>query len=199
MSTVYAFDLDGTITTQEILPLIASELGLQEEMKTLTELTLKGVIPFEASFRLRCAILRSVPISVVREIVMEVPVDKNIARFIKERREQCFIVTGNLDVWIQPLLQELGCIAFSSTAVVDGDSLIGPGRVLHKSSPIQELKQRNRRVVAIGESVNDIPMFEVADIGVAFGGVHNPAPALLEIADYVTYDGASLCRLLSTL
>ena len=37
---MYAFDLDGTVTKEETLPLIARELGLETEMKLLTKLTL---------------------------------------------------------------------------------------------------------------------------------------------------------------
>ncbi|MNR80360.1 Phosphoserine phosphatase [compost metagenome] len=198
-SIAFAFDLDGTVTRQELLPLIASELGLQREMRLLTELTLKGAIAFEDSFRLRCAVLRSIPISTVRDLLAEAPLDDRIADFIRERPEQCFVVTGNLDVWVAPLIERLGCGAFTSKAQVEADALVGVATVLHKSQPIRALKQRFERVVAIGESVNDIPMFEVADVGVAYGGVHAPTESLVDVAHYVTYDGEALCRLLNTL
>jgi HAD superfamily phosphoserine phosphatase-like hydrolase len=199
MSTAFSFDLDGTVTKQELLPVIATELGLQPEMRTLTELTLNGTISFEESFRLRCAILRSVPISVVQSLVADVPLDDAIISFMKANKDRCFVVTGNLDVWIEPLIRRIGCSAYSSTAIIKGDNLVGPGNVLHKNQPVRELKSRFSKVVAVGESVNDVPMFEVADVGIAFGGVHRPARPLLEISDYVVYDGAALCRLLNTL
>jgi phosphoserine phosphatase len=72
MTTALAFDLDGTLTCEELLPVIAEGLSLAQEMATLTRLTLSGAIEFEESFRLRCAILRAVPISRVRAIVAEV-------------------------------------------------------------------------------------------------------------------------------
>ncbi|CAM3366838.1 Haloacid dehalogenase [Bordetella sputigena] len=199
MSTHFAFDLDGTVTTQELLPAIANHLGLRNEMRLLTELTLSGHIDFESSFRLRCAILQSVPISDVQSIVAEVPLHGEIAAFIMSRRQQCSVVTGNLDVWIEPLISRLGCSVFCSSALTDGNRLIRPQHVLHKSKPIRELQARGCKVVAVGDSVNDIPMFEVADVGIAFGGVHEPAHGLAEIADYLTFDGGALCRLLRTL
>ena len=199
MTTAFAFDLDGTVTKQEVLPVIAIELGLQPEMRTLTELTMNGTISFEDSFRLRCAILRSIPISVVQGLVADVPLDEEIVSFIHENSSRCFVVTGNLDVWIEPLIRRIGCASFSSTAITDGDKLIGPGTVLQKNRSIRALNSRFSRIVAIGESVNDIPMFEAADIGVAFGGVHRPAKPLLDISDYVVHNGAGLCRLLGTL
>lgn len=197
--TAFAFDLDGTVTTRELLPLIAGELGLMQEMRLLTELTLNGLIPFEDSFRLRCAILRAVPLSTIRDIVASVDLNSDIVAFIRNNSERSFLVTGNLDVWIAPLIERLGCRAFTSVGLISNNSLQGVGTVLRKNHPVQELKRSFDRVVAIGESVNDMPMFEASDIGVAFGGVHDPVPAICSIADYITFDGGTLCRLLSTL
>lgn len=199
MSTVFCFDLDGTVTMAEILPVIAGELGLTEEMRTLTDLTLAGALSFEASFRLRVAILKSVPLRTVQEIVAEVPLDPDIARFIRKHAKQCAIVTGNLDEWVSPLANRLGCRIFSSKARIAAGAIQGIEYVMHKSHPVQRLKETHARVIGIGESVNDLPMFEVADIGVAFGGVHEPVKDLVEISDYVVFDGGALCRLLSTL
>ena len=36
-----------------------------------------------------------------------------------------------------------------------------------------------------------------ADFGVAYGGVHAPAPGLLEVASHAIFDPERLCRLLS--
>ena len=199
MTTAFAFDLDGTLTTQEVLPLIATELGLQREMRVLTDLTLSGAIPFEDSFRLRCAVLSAVPISKVRDIVSDVPLDPDIEAFVRKRPSECFVVTGNLDIWVSPLVERLGCQLFASRARADGDRLASVETVLLKSHPVQQLRERFERVVAIGESMNDLPMFEVADVSVAFGGVHRPARAALEACDYVVYQGGALCRLLNTL
>ena len=197
--TLFAFDLDGTVTKREILPLIAGALGLYDEMVLLTRLTLDGTLRFEESFRLRVQILRSVPVSRVQRIVEEVPLDPGIEDFIRANRDRCAIVTGNLDCWIAPLVRRLGCASYSSMALTEGDQLTGIRSIQNKSHAIQAMRARAGRVVAIGESTNDLPMFEEADMGVAFGGVHDPVPALVQISDYVTYESSSLCDLLATL
>jgi HAD superfamily phosphoserine phosphatase-like hydrolase len=199
MRTIFAFDLDGTLTEAEVLPVIANELGLMDEMKSLTEITLSGLITFEASFRLRIAILKSIPVSKVQEIVSEIPLHPALEKFVQSHKDQCAVITGNLDVWVSPLLEKLGCRVFSSHSIVNADQLCGVEYIMHKSQPIRELKSEFEKVVCIGESMNDIPMFEVADSGIAFGGVHDPVKELIEISDYVVFDGESLCRLLNTL
>jgi HAD superfamily phosphoserine phosphatase-like hydrolase len=195
LSTCFAFDLDGTVTNQEILPLIAGTLGLEKEMSLLTDLTINGIIPFEDSFRLRCACLRSVPLDKIRAIVASVELNPDIENFIKNNRDNCAIVTGNLDIWIEPLVEKLGCKFFSST----GRQLLLVGSLLRKNHSVLELRKQYDRIVAIGDGVNDMPMFDEADVRIAYGGVHAAAKPLVKIADYITFSGSALCRLLNTL
>jgi HAD superfamily phosphoserine phosphatase-like hydrolase len=199
-SPFFCFDLDGTVTRQEILPIIASEVGLKEEIDLLTSLTMRGLVPFESSFRLRCRLLREVPISRVREIVSSIRLDPEIEAFIRDNRDSCAIVTGNLDVWVAGLLERLGCEAFTSLGIVTGDRLDGVSRILCKSDPVRELRARGFvHVVAVGDGFNDIPMLEEADIGIAFAGVHSPVPQLIQLADYIANGATDLCQLLRQL
>lgn len=199
-NTAYCFDLDGTVTRDELLPIIASEVGLSEEIGFLTRLTIQGQIPFEMSFRLRCRLLSDIPIETVAGIVYQVPLDENIADFIQKNSESCYIVTGNLDVWIEKIIEKLGCGFFSSEAARRADGKLGPlTKILRKSQAIRELRPKYDRLVSIGEGFNDLPMFQEADIRIAYGGVHTPAQELVEMSDYITYNGSALCRLLKTL
>jgi phosphoserine phosphatase len=200
VSTAFCFDLDGTITRQEILPAIASELGLSEEMALLTNLTLRGLIPFESSLRLRCRILRDVPVSRVRDIVSDIPLDPLIEAFIRQNRERCFVVTGNLDVWVEQILKRLACESATSTAVAAGDRLESVTRVIRKDEAVSALRTRGfTRIIAIGESFNDVPMFHACDVGIAYGGVHPPVAEIVQLSKYVVFGSRPLCRLLNTL
>lgn len=195
----FAFDLDGTITKVETLPLLAKELGLADEMKLLTDLTLSGQIPFEKSFQMRYLILRNIPLKRIQEIMAGVELEEEIAAFIRERRENCFIVTGNLDCWIAPIVAKLGCKSFSSMSRLDEKNVPVLDKILDKGWAIRELKKFSSKVIAVGESFNDLPMFETADVSIAYGGVHEPVREVISISDYVISDGGSLCRLLKTL
>lgn len=195
----FAFDLDGTITKVETLPLLARELELADEMKLLTDLTLSGRIPFEKSFRLRYLILRNIPLKKIQNIMAEVELEEEIVAFIRENKEACAIVTGNLDCWIEPIIKKLGCKSFSSTSELDEKNFPVLKKILDKGAAIRELKKFFGEVVAIGESFNDVAMFEAADISIAYGGVHNPVSAALAISDYVVSDGVALCKLLKAL
>lgn len=196
--TAFCFDLDGTITKQEILPLLSKEIGLFEEIGALTEATIKGVIPFKKSFLLRCRLLADIPVSRVQEIISAVPVYKELWRFIEKHREDCFVITGNLDVWIGPLLKKLGCHVFSSTAEVDGDKLSKVSHVLNKGEAVASLRSRYERIIAVGDGMGDVQMFEKADVTIAFGGTHPPIDTLQQLANFVTFSPTSLERLLNS-
>lgn len=195
----FAFDLDGTVTRVETLPLLASELGLSDEMKILTDLTLQGGIPFSKSFKLRYLVLRNIPLARIQEIMSTVPFDEEIADFIRANRERCAIVTGNLDRWIEPIVEKLSCAVYSSKSEPDAGGAPLLTEILDKSAAIRDMRRTGDQVVAVGESFNDVPMFEEADISIAYGGVHKPVNMAISVSDYVVFDGGVLCRLLRML
>lgn len=199
MKTCFCFDLDGTITRQELLPLIASSVDLEDEIAVLTKATIDGFLPFDKSFKLRVRLLRDVSISRIHTQISAVDCDPYISQFIKDNQAHCYVVTGNLDVWVTPLAERLGVRFFSSKAKLDDGELMGVESVLHKADVINELRQQYDQVITIGEGMNDVPMFELADWRIAYGGVHKPNSALLSLSDFVVHDGEVLCRLLSTL
>lgn len=198
MKTAYLFDLDGTVTRDELLPLIAESAGLAEEMRILTDLTLSGALDFRQSFKLRVALLATVPLACVHRALSKVRVDRHIAAFLRTHADDSYVVTGNLDLWIHPLLDKLGVRSFTSQGTHDGSRVI-LRHVLNKGDAAQSLRPQYSHIVAVGDSFNDIPMFENSDIGVAYAGTHPPVPPLVKISRFVVKDSSSLCRMLTTL
>jgi HAD superfamily phosphoserine phosphatase-like hydrolase len=199
MRTAFCFDLDGTVTTTEVLPCIASEIGVSDEIATLTRATMDGHIAFEPSFRLRCLILGQVPIERVCKIVSDIPLDDSIVSFICEHKADSFLVTSHLATWVQPIAEKCGCEIYSSTGYFE-NGVLRLNRLLNKGDVVAELRTRGyKRIFAIGDGANDVPMLAEADIGIAFGAVHAPSPAAIAVSDYIIHEGAALCRMLRAL
>ena len=194
----FCFDLDGTVTMKEILPIIAREVDLYEEISILTDATMKGLIPFESSFKLRVRLLSSISISAIQNIVFDVPLNPDIQKFIQENKTNCYIVTGNLEVWVGKLIEEvLGCKYFSSTTNVENNEIQSIKKVLNKGDVISLLRKEYDTIITVGDGMNDCAMFEKADIGIAYGGIHNPVDSLIDLSNYVVLNSKSLVNLLN--
>lgn len=200
-NTAFCFDLDGTLTTTEILPCIAAELDVSGEVATLTRLTMDGLIPFEDSMRLRTLILGQVPLAQVHQIIASIPMAPSLLSFVQSRPNNCFVVTGNLDIWIAPLIAQLRCDVFSSHAVLTDAGMVRLDTILAKDEAIQTLRATGRfdRIVAVGDGANDAPMLRAAEIGIAYGGVHPPAISAMQAANMIINDAETLCKLLKAL
>lgn len=189
----FLFDLDGTITNVELLPLIAKAAGVEDQICELTRKTIAGDIPFESSLRKRVDILKKMPVSKVNEVVMSVPLNPFIMEFISENRDRCMIVTGNLDAWIDPLADSIGIPVISSKATVVDDYIVSLDHVLDKGRVAATVRGA---VCAIGDGNNDSEMLRNANIGVAYGGVNRPAQSLYNVASHMIFDARTLCQFL---
>lgn len=195
---IFLFDLDSTITKQEILPTISERIGRQEEMRRLTEATMRGEIPFKTSFLNRVKILSSVSVSEVNALISEIPLNTAICDFIYENRERSYVVTGNLDIWISGLMNKIGMKdhVYCSKANVYDDHITKVVSVIDKELVSRQFVQP---MVVIGDGDNDSGMARYADIAVGFGGVREIATSLLRNVDYAFYDDDRCAEFLGTL
>ena len=122
---IFLFDLDSTVTKQEILPTISKKLGIYEKMSELTESTMRGEVPFKQSFLQRVDLLKNVPVSEVNEMVSKIQLNNHLVDFIRVNHDRCYIVTGNLDVCIAIRLvyKKNGEICIRSGAGIVADSV----------------------------------------------------------------------------
>ncbi len=197
MATAFCIDLDGTLVSTPLIPLVASASDVAEEIEVLTDATERGVIPFARSLRLRCRLLRDVPLAEARRRIGFAAINEDVLGFVQERRDRCFVLTALPDCWAAALRPRLGCRMVMSTAATDGNRLVDVTAPLDKGEAVRSLRGRFDTIVAVGSSVNDLPMFEAADVRVAFG--LDPAPGVRETADYWTASGRGLCQLLKPL
>lgn len=192
----FLFDFDGTITTCEMLPRIAAELGLERELEAVTSATTAGRMPFDESLRARVEILRRVPVARVAQIVDTAPVFPELLDWILARRDRCWIVTGNLDCWVGRWMGRHGLRYFASTATRSADGEVsGVETVLDKASVLPHFA--GRQTVVVGDGANDAALMAAADIGIAVATVNDPPPVVRAAADHVIDDVRVLCRTLS--
>jgi len=194
---IFLFDLDSTLTKKEILPEISKVVGKEKEMRQLTEDTMQGIIPFKQSFLNRVNILKSIDVCAVQEIINNIPLNEELIKFITENKNRCYIVTGNLNIWISSLMKKIGMSGhyFCSKAVVDGGE-VNVISVLDKEMTAQQFVHP---LVVVGDGNNDADMARCAQIAIGYGGVRDIAPALIRCIDYAFLDEKKLVEFLKGL
>ncbi len=190
----FLFDLDGTVTSQETLPVIAKHFNCQEEISELTKRTVAGNVPFVESFIRRVNILGHYSVKETNDLLATVPLYPEIARFITEHKSDCIIVTGNLTCWCEGLFKKIGCQCYGSEAECEGDKVVKLKTILRKEAIVDQYKALDETVVFIGDGNNDLEAIRHANISIAVGLTHSPAQSLLSVCDYVVFDEKALCR-----
>jgi len=196
MKYKFIFDLDGTITKEETLPLIAKHFGIEEEISALTQETIRGNIPFIESFIKRIKIMGRFPVSEIEKLLAEVKLFDKILNFIEENKNDCIIATGNIKEWVGKLAGRIGCEYYASEALVENNTIMKLTNILKKEEIVRKYQEEGYTVVMIGDGNNDMEAMRQADVSVACGLIHYPANSIMTIADYCVFDQNSLYRLL---
>lgn len=199
--TKFIFDLDGTITKEETLPLIASNFksDVEGELDKLTMDTIKGNIPFIESFIIRVHILGKLPVDEISNLLANVSLYSKVSEFISLNKDNCVVATGNLNCWIEKLCSKIGCQYYCSNAITENNKVKKISKILKKENIVELYKAKNERVVFIGDGNNDAEAMRIADIAIASGLTHKPATSVLSVANYSVYTEEALCRLLNQL
>ncbi len=190
----FLFDLDGTVTSAETLPIIANHFNCVEQIAELTARTVLGNVPFIESFIRRVNILGGYSVRETSELLSKVPLYSKIAQFINEHREDCIIVTGNLTCWCEGLFKKIGCQCYGSEAECENDKVVKLKKILRKEQIVDQYKALGETVVFIGDGNNDLEAMRHANISIATGLTHNPAQSMMSICDYVIFDENALVR-----
>lgn len=196
----FLFDLDGTLTLKETLPVIAEHFGIEEQIIPLTQQTVQGIVPFEEGFMKRVHILRQYSVSEISSLLSTVPIHPLLLQFIRQERANCIVVSGNLDCWCHSLLEKIDCKHYyCSEALVKDDKLVGIQRLLNKKAIVCTYQEQGEKVAFIGDGYNDLEAMQQADLALVCGLSNTPAPSLLSVADRVFYDEKELVDYLNQL
>lgn len=190
----FLFDLDGTVTSKETLPIIAEHFRCKDKIAELTAKTVAGNVPFVESFIRRVNILGQYSVKETSDLLAQVPLYPAIAKFISEHKSDCIIVTGNLTCWCEGLFKKIGCQCYGSEAECEDDKVVKLRTILRKEAIVDQYKALGETVVFIGDGNNDLEAIRHANISIAAGLTHNPAQSLLAVCDYVIFNEKALCR-----
>jgi phosphoserine phosphatase len=178
---LFAFDMDSTLIQGEVIDELAKMAGVADQVVKITESAMRGEIEFQESFRRRVALLKGLPEARVCELIGRIPLAEGAERLISTLKTLGYktaILSGGFTFFARHLQQRFGIdyvhaneLEFANgvvTGEVTGQIVDGA----RKAALLKEIVQQERisleQVVAVGDGANDLPMLNLAGMGIAF-------------------------------
>ncbi|XVV04994.1 phosphoserine phosphatase SerB [Actinosynnema sp. CA-248983] len=186
------FDVDSTLIQGEVIEMLAAHVGVEPQVREITEAAMRGELDFAESLRRRVALLEGLDEAVLDEVAGSLeltPGARTTVRTLKRLGFRAGVVSGGFTRVIKSLVDDLGLdfCAANELEVVDGkltgrvlgDIVDRPGKAVALRRFAEQEGVPLAQTVAVGDGANDIDMLGAAGLGIAF----NAKPALREVAD----------------
>ena len=175
------FDMDSTLIDAEVIDELAIEAGVGQQVAEITEAAMQGKLDFKQSFEQRLALLKGLDASVLPKIAQRLRLNEGAEHLITTLKKLGFktaIVSGGFSFFGEYLQDILGVdYVYANqldvkngkvTGRVKGDIIDGQ----RKADLLRELADREglmlEQVIAVGDGANDLPMLDIAGLGIAF-------------------------------
>jgi len=175
------FDMDSTLIQTEVIDELAHKAGVGDAVSRITASAMRGEIDFAESFKQRIALLKGLDEKVMKEIAENLPLTegaKPLFRTLKKYGFKTAILSGGFTYYGKHLQNELGIdyVFANQLEIVDG-KLTGKyiGDIIDGAKKAELLRNiafkediHLEQTVAIGDGANDLPMLNIAGLGIAF-------------------------------
>ena len=181
MNKLAVFDFDSTLMDGETIEIIASEIGLQEQVAQITKRAMEGELDFFDRLTYRVSLLKGISEKRVNEICHSLPYMPGAKETITALKNKGYTVvcfSGGFKNATEYAKNILGYDAdFSNilhtkdgtlTGQVGGEMMFSDskGQMLQKLQTILKVTPEN--TITVGDGANDLSMFKYAKTRVAF-------------------------------
>jgi phosphoserine phosphatase len=201
LSVLVVLDVDSTLIQQEVIELLANQVGVMPEVKKITDLAMAGEIDFVESLEQRCALLAGLSTDSFAKVLDEIvftPGAKELISAVHALGGKVGAVSGGFRQILEPLANQIGLDYWLANELeVSNGKLTGKviGPVIsaeEKSSALKswavESDVELKDTIAIGDGANDIQMLQASGFAIAF----RPKPILRDYADFVIEENSLL-------
>ena len=175
------FDMDSTLIKTEVIDELADRAGVGEQVREITEAAMRGEIDFSESFKRRVALLKGLDESVMREIAENLPIMDGADRLMAVLKKCGFkiaILSGGFTYFGKYLQKRFGVdYVYANQLEIENGKLTGryvgdivdgkrKAELLHLIAQVEKIELE--QVIAVGDGANDLPMLNLAGLGIAF-------------------------------
>ena len=175
------FDFDSTLMDGETLEIIAGKIGIDKEVKEITDRAMRGELDFFESLQYRVSLLKGMPVKTVNEICRNLPAMPGAMETIRELKKRGFTVicfSGGFKNATIPFKEKYGLNCEFSNILHEKDGiltgLVG-GEMMFNNSKGEMLKRLQsitgtsiEDTITVGDGANDLSMFKYSGTKIAF-------------------------------
>lgn len=190
---LFVADMEATIILDEMLDLLAEDLGLGDAVANITSLAMNGKIDFSRSLAARTALFAGTPESRLARLCERIrfaPGAQRLVKSMKSAGARTILVTGGYDIFAETVRDVCGFdeVIANRPAVRDGmltGQLLPPICTAATKREVLERACGNlglptERACAIGDGANDIEMLKIAGLSASYHG----KPVVRDLADF---------------
>ena len=179
--SLIVFDMDSTLINCEVIDELAREVNMQNEVAKITESAMRGELDFGESLHQRLSLLKGAPSSILSKVLDAIDYNPGAKRLISKLQSLGYktaIISGGFSFFTEHIKNSLSIdYAFANVLEISNGILTGkiencPLDGKMKNSVMKklavDLNIDLRRVIAVGDGANDIPMISNSGLGIAF-------------------------------
>jgi phosphoserine phosphatase len=178
---LFVFDMDSTLIEAEVIDELAKLHGVGDQVSAITASAMRGELDFKQSFAKRVALLAGLPESRLDEVLRRIPLAGGAERLIhtlKSLGYKTAVLSGGFTFFGKHLQQRLGIdYVFANELQTANGEVTGSvvGEIVDGNKKAELLNMLAGKenisvdqVVAVGDGANDLPMLNLAGMGIAF-------------------------------
>jgi len=188
-----AFDMDSTLIQAEVIDELAKLHGVGEQVSAITASAMRGEVDFKQSLTRRVGLLRGLPAHSLQDLLHSIPLADGAERLISTLKllgYKTAILSGGFNFFGKHLQARLGIdYVFANDLEIENGALTGrlASEIVDgkkKAELLQSIARKENisldQVVAVGDGANDLPMLNMAGMGIAF----HAKPSVRESANH---------------
>ncbi len=172
------FDVEGVLLDAEFLPILAEKINKQDEIWAITRQGIEGKINWEEGLRRRIELLRGIDYQTCKEVSDSLKImigAKEACRALKAAGWKIMAISGGFTIMTDRLKDELELDYVFSNKLIFKDGKLD-GVIIDVDSDkaksaiikINEWKEEKKNIVVTVDGANDIKLFNICGLGVAF-------------------------------
>lgn len=178
---LFVFDMDSTLIQAEIIDELAGLAGVKDRVSAITERAMRGEMDFHEALQQRLALLKGIREEQMETLTKTVPLSEGLDRLMRGLEAagvKATILSGGFGFFARHLQRNFrfDCVVCNELESEDGALT---GRLASKIVDAQVKAESLRRIcaeqdialaetVVVGDGANDIPMIQLAGVGVAY-------------------------------